>query len=187
MLKCQGNRKVVLAHGEQAREKVKLREPPESRQGRPESSRGCSETEPPDIWHKGFGGQGGDCATRIAPAAARQRHGGFPASSVRVRSGHFRSPPFSKAYFTPGSAALHPGLRSGHPSGVSSVWFSLAWLPCWLAGVWPEVRPRSGQATVERGDVSREGTDRMPRPGRGASLRLRLGVGGAAYAPAVRQ
>jgi hypothetical protein len=93
-----------------------LRASLESRQGRPESSRGCRETEPPESWHWGFCGQGGDSATHSAPAAARRRHGRCSASAVHVRSGHFRSPPGGWHISTPGSAALHPWLRSGHPS-----------------------------------------------------------------------
>ena len=33
---------------------------------------------------------------------------------------------FAHGYFTPGSKVLHPGLRSGHSSGVDIPGFSLA-------------------------------------------------------------
>jgi len=57
-----------------------------------------------------------------SPPTAWQVFGFVGAQEMRA----FSLAAVSEGYFTPGFAALHPGLRSGHPSGVVATVFSLA-------------------------------------------------------------
>jgi hypothetical protein len=149
-LRGETKRNRCRGQGHSAREKVERANLLSPGRDDPRVAGGGVKREPPDISRMHLRARERLRHT-ILPVAARQGHGRFPASpfalratedrsSMRVRSGLYRSPHFSNDQSTPHSAALHTGLRSGHTSGVQDVNLFPSWMTLRLTARWRRAR-----------------------------------------------